>query len=172
MNSIALKRWLVLGSLLGLTLYLAWNSPQSEKSSATLFKPNHEVATKSTQAPVNQSEPKSRAFHFAPRTQAVTEVVDIFAPAVVERPQVDFKPVVRQAIPAPQAPPLPFSFVGKITEADSVKFFLQADNVVYSVKVGDMLTQQYQLVAAENGKLSLRYLPLNITQTMLYGSAP
>ncbi len=170
MNNIALKRWLVLGGLLILTLYLAWNSPQPETQATRVPARDSAAftATDQTRAPM------SRDFRLAPRAQAVDDVVDLFAPAVVKRLQVE-QPVVSQAAPArvvPQAPPLPFTFVGKITEADGVKIFLQADNVLYSVKIGDIFAQQYQLAGVENGKLSLLYLPLNITQTMFYGEAP
>lgn len=170
MNNIALKRWLVLGGLLALTLYLAWNSPQPEMRLASAPTSSRAAFLTDNQTSINA--PVSLDFRLAPRTQAVDEVVDIFAPAVVKRPQVDFQPVVRQVAPSPQAPPIPFTFVGRIVEADGVKIFLQADNVLYSPKVGETFAQQYQLAGAENGKLSLIYLPLNTTQTMFYGETP
>jgi hypothetical protein len=170
MNNMALKRWLVLGGLLALTLYLVWNSPQPEIRLASA-----PASTRAASIALNQTSitaPMSLDYRLVPRAQAVDEVVDLFAPAVVKRPQVDVNPVVKQVAPAPQAPPLPFTFVGKITEGDGVKIFLQADNVLYSPKVGEIFAQQYKLAGAENGKLSLIYLPLNITQTMFYGETP
>jgi len=170
MNNIALKRWLVLGGLLALTLYLVWNSPQPETRLAAT--PTSSRAAFTTDSQTSITAPLSLDFRLVPRAQAVDEVVDLFAPAVVKRPQVDFQPAVRQAVPAPQAPPLPFTFVGKVADGDGVKIFLQADNVLYSPKIGEIFAQQYQLTGAENGKLSLIYLPLNITQTMFYGETP
>ena len=171
MNNMALKRWLVLGGLLALTLYLVWNSPQ----------PSPQLETRLASAPTsnrtafitNNPAPISHDFRLVPRAQVLDNVVDLFAPPVIKSPPpVTFKPVVKQAAPPPQAPPLPFTFVGKISEAGGTKVFLQANNVVYSLKTGDIFAQQYQLTGVENGKLSLLYLPLNITQTMFYGEAP
>lgn len=173
MNNMALKRWLVLGVLLALTLYLVWHSPQPDIGLVNV--PTSRAPTADRAAFVTDtasSIPVSLDFRLAPRAQEVNEVVDLFAPAVVKRPQEDMQPVAKQVAPKPQAPPLPFTFVGKITEGDGVKIFLQADNVIYSPKVGEVFAQQYQLAAAEHGKLSLIYLPLNITQTMFYGETP
>jgi hypothetical protein len=182
MNNMALKRWLVLGGLLALTLYLAWQSPRPETESVSTLSSNNGVVADDMQsparrpsaerAPTNQSAVFDKNFRFAPRTQVVHEVVDLFAPVVPPRPQASLEPAIKQAAPAPQAPPLPFTFVGRISEADGVKIFLQADNVLYSPKVGEVFAQQYRLTGAENGKLSIAYLPLNITQTMFYGETP
>lgn len=175
MNNMALKRWLVLGGLLALTLYLAWNSPQPGPQSETglASAPTSNRTAFITDNHPSTTAPISHDFRLVPRAQVLDNVVDIFAPPVIKSPpQVNFKPAVKQPAPAPQAPPLPFTFVGKISEAGGVKVFLQANNVVYSLKTGDIFAQQYQLTGVENGKLSLLYLPLNITQTMFYGEAP
>ena len=176
-DSTTLRRWLVLGGLLGLTLYLVWNSPEPETQPTAIAKPSLAAATSSSLEMTRQATARPLAqakgeFRFKPRAPSGDEVVDLFAPAVVKRPQANLQRVVKQVAPAPQAPPLPFTFVGKMTEGDGVKFFLQADDVLYGVKVGDTFAQQYKLMEADSGKLSLLYLPLNITQTMFYRETP
>jgi hypothetical protein len=138
----------------------------STSSRATFISPDQTSSTAASALPV------SLDLRLLPRAKAVDEVVDLFAPVVVKRPQADVNPIVKQAVPKPQAPPLPFTFVGKIIEAGDIKIFLQANNVLYSPKVGEIFAQQYQLAGAENGKISLIYLPLKITQTMFYGETP
>jgi hypothetical protein len=174
MDNTALKRWLVLGGLLSLTLYLVWNSPGPEtQPMATVG--SSRVATSpemASQATARQAVTKPLAqaegdFRFVPRPAVTGEVVDIFAPAVVKRPQAER--AVKELASAPQAPSVPFTFVGKMAEGGGVKVFLQANDVLYTVKVGDTFAQQYKLMGVDNGKLSLLYLPLNITQTMFYG---
>jgi hypothetical protein len=174
MDNTALKRWLVLGGLLSLTLYLVWNSPGPEtQPMATVESSRVATATSSPETtrqamtrPLAQTEGD---FRFVPRPPVTGEVVDIFAPAVAKRPYADIERVVKEVAPAPQAPPVPFTFIGKMAEGGGVKVFLQANDVLYTVKVGDTFAQQYKLIGADNGKLSLLYLPLNITQTMFYG---
>jgi hypothetical protein len=179
MDNTALKRWLVLGGLLSLTLYLVWNSPGPEtqpmatveSSRVATATPSPEIARQAAarQAMLRPLAQAEGDFRFVPRPPVTGEVVDIFAPAVAKRPQADIERVVKEVAPAPQAPPVPFTFVGKMAEGDGVKVFLQANDVLYTVKVGDTFAQQYKLMGADNGKLSLLYLPLNITQTMFYG---
>ena len=170
MDNTALRRWLVLGGLLGLTLYLVWNSPEPETQPAAA-ESSRVTAILASQSITGQPVQIEGDFRFTPRSPTGGEVVDLFAPAVVKRKQADLQ-IVKEVAPAPQAPPLPFTFVGKITEGDGVKIFLQANDVLYGIKVGDTFAQQYQLIEADNGKLSLLYLPLNITQTMFYRETP
>lgn len=168
MDNTALKRWLVLGGLLGLTLYLAWSSPAPETQSMATANPTRAVTAASGQKMVSRPAQQERGFRFTPREPVSGVVVDLFAPAVVEHPPEEAQTVV---LP-PQAPSLPFTLVGRIIEGDGIKVFLQANDVLYSVKVGDTFAQQYKLVGVDGGKISLLYLPLNITQTMSYGETP
>jgi hypothetical protein len=172
MDNTALKRWLVLGGLLGLTLYLAWSSPEPETQSMATVNPTHATIAASGQRTVSQLAQREGDFRFTPRKPGGGEVVDLFAPAVVKRPPAELKQLARTVVLPPQAPPLPFTFVGRIIEGDGIKVFLQANDVLYPVKVGDTFAQQYKLVGADGGKISLLYLPLNITQTMSYGETP
>ncbi len=168
MDNTALRRWLVLGGLLGLTLYLAWSSPEPATQSMATANPTRATAAVSGLRMASQPARQERDFRFTPREPVGGEVVDLFAPAVVERP-----PEVAETVDLPpQAPELPFTLVGRIIEGDGIKVFLQANDVLYTVKVGDTFAQQYKLVGADGGKISLLYLPLNITQIMPYGETP
>lgn len=172
MDNRTLKRWLVLGGLLCLTLYLVWNSPRPETETAGLAQSRRAVVAAEGHAKSGQLAAADEDFRFVARAPVAAEVVDLFAPAAVKRPQQDLNRVAKAVAPAPQAPPLPFTFVGRISEGGEVKVFLQANDVLYNVKVGDTFAQQYKLMGADGGKLSLLYLPLNITQTIFYGEAP
>lgn len=169
MDKTSLKRWLVLGGLLSLTLYLVWNSPGPETQTAAVIQSHRVAVTTGNQAITKQLAQADGDFRFVARAPVTGEVVDLFAPAVAKRQPADIERAVKAFVPVPQAPPVPFTFVGKMTEGDGVKVFLQANDVLYTVKVGDTFAQQYKLMGADNGKLSLLYLPLNITQTMFYG---
>ena len=67
--------------------------------------------------------------------------------------------------PAPTAPPLPFTFLGKVKKPDgSVTFFISDQQRVYLVHGGETLRHQYHVDGISNGRLALTYLPLHKKQ--------
>ena len=172
MDNSTLKRWGVLGGLLCLTLYLVWNSPRPETETAKVVQTRRTAVTAGGHANSSQLLAVDEAYRFVPRAPVADEVVDLFPPAMAKRAPEDLTRAAKVVATKPQAPPLPFTFVGRISEGGETKVFLQANDVLYDVKVGDTFAQQYKLMGADGGKLSLLYLPLNITQTMFYGGTP
>lgn len=73
--------------------------------------------------------------------------------------------------PPPQAPPLPFKALGQYTDGDQVGVFLQYRDQNLVARVGDTLAEQYKVESLAGGVLTLRYLPLNQTQTLDLGVA-
>lgn len=67
---------------------------------------------------------------------------------------------------APEAPPLPFSYLGKLDENGQTVIFLARDQRLYTVHIGDQLDSQYRLDALNNMQLEFTYLPLNTKQTL------
>lgn len=165
------KRGLALAILLVLALVLAWLSPEPKPVATPQVQAQpHGPASRLYQALDTEFEKMEANFNPAPQPQAETPIVDLFAPAIAA--PVPELATLDQTMPRPQAPPLPFRFIGRIADDTGTRFFLEADDILYAVKVGDVFAEQYQLTRDESGKLSLRYLPLNITQTMTYGEAP
>lgn len=75
--------------------------------------------------------------------------------------------------PPPSAPPLPFTFLGKIQEpTGKLTIFLAGENRVYLVSEGETIDNTYHVDAVEDGKLALTYLPLQIKQYINTGEAP
>lgn len=81
-------------------------------------------------------------------------------------------PPVRPTAPAPPtAPPLPFSYLGRLQEAPGrVTVFLARGDKVYTVRLGDVIDDAYQVDALANGQLTLTYLPLNVRQSLAVGN--
>jgi hypothetical protein len=80
-----------------------------------------------------------------------------------------------QAAPAPvqpTAPPLPFVFMGKMTDGERLTVFLVKDDRVYMSSAGEVIDGTYKLEKIESGQLTLRYLPLDTVQTLAAGDAP
>lgn len=93
--------------------------------------------------------------------------VDIFAVRTWEPP-----PAVAETVEAtaPQAPPLPFRFVGRIVEADRGPAYLLAEGArVFVVGVGDPVGKDYRVEKYENGQLLFRYRPMNLRQALDVG---
>ncbi len=93
--------------------------------------------------------------------------VDIFAVRTWQAPA----PPADQTSPAPpQAPPLPFRFLGRIVEpGKNVAFVLGAGQGVVVVTVGDSIGGDYRVEKYENGQLLFHYRPMNIRQSLDVG---
>lgn len=74
------------------------------------------------------------------------------------------------AAPAlPSAPPLPFIFMGRMFDTERPTVFLVKGERAYLVAQGDAIDESYRLEKVEPGQLTLRYLPLDVLQTMAVG---
>ncbi len=72
--------------------------------------------------------------------------------------------------PPPQAPPLPFRFLGRVSDPEHGNaFLLTAGDRVLSVKAGDVLDGQYLVEEYRDGQLHFLYQPMNIRQTLFVG---
>ncbi len=97
------------------------------------------------------------------------QAVDIFAVHTWEPPP----PPMAAFVPSPpQAPPLPFRYMGRIADPGQPQVFLlvQGDRVL-PVKLGDRVGGHYRLEKFEGGQLYFRYQPMNVVQTLPAGSA-
>lgn len=72
--------------------------------------------------------------------------------------------------PKPQAPPLPFRFLGKIVEpGKGTAFLLARGDRVVSVGVGDAIDENYLVEKYEGGRLYFVYRPLKARQSISVG---
>jgi hypothetical protein len=79
------------------------------------------------------------------------------------------KPV--DGTPVIEAPPsLPFVVLGRYIEAGQEVIFLQHNNQNLVVRVGDTLLEQYKVESLQGTTLNLRYLPMNLAQSLEIGS--
>lgn len=74
--------------------------------------------------------------------------------------------------PKPQAPPLPFAYMGKLVEDGRVTVFLTNGERNWIVRAGDTVEGAYRVDAIEEQAVALTYLPLGIRQTLATGGAP
>jgi len=75
-------------------------------------------------------------------------------------------PIVQEVI-RPSAPPLPFSYMGRMVEDDGhVVVYLAQGSRALSVSIGDTIDNIYHIDSLSSGQLVLTYLPLGIRQTL------
>lgn len=100
------------------------------------------------------------------RDEDATAAVDVFAVKSWAPPPPVPAPVVMQPV-IPVAPPLPFQYVGQMSEPDGkVIVYLTRGAEVYTVKVGDLVESQYRLEHLDEASVTLNYLPMNQQQIL------
>jgi len=84
------------------------------------------------------------------------------------------QPAVRRIVPPPppQAPPLPFTYFGKMVDGEKTTVFLARLDRNYVVRLGDTLDGTYRVEKIEEDGLALTYLPLGTQQTLPFGATP
>jgi hypothetical protein len=73
--------------------------------------------------------------------------------------------------PRPQAPPLPFVYMGKLIDEGRIVVFLTQGDRNYIVRQGDTIDGTYRVDGVTDQKLSLTYLPLKQKQELAFGDA-
>jgi len=164
MDQPTLKRWCILGGLLGVTLLLVWNTP-SDDANLAVVQPKRTTPQRTVDQ--EYASVSTTQFRLAARSPAGEEIIDLFTPDLPPKPKnasLSNQPV------APTAPPVPFTFVGKMTEEGHDKIFLQEGETLHTVTAGDVVARNYKILGIENGVVTVLYLPLNITQTIREGA--
>jgi len=72
--------------------------------------------------------------------------------------------------PPPSAPPLAFTFLGRMVDKGEVTVFLFKSGRQYTVKVNDVLDDTYRVDKITAANAVLTYIPLNIQQTLVFNS--
>jgi hypothetical protein len=72
--------------------------------------------------------------------------------------------------PPPQAPPLPFVYMGRLSEDESTTVFLTAGDRNLVVKPGDVIDNTYKVEQVTDAAVVLTYMPMNQRQTLAIGT--
>lgn len=168
MNNASLKKWIVLASLLLLTLVLVWNAPEPEQTSVVeAVKSSTPVS--SSRSNVIQLTTSPSGLELKPR-QTGGDIVDLFAVPKRAVPTVAKKPVKpRPVVTQPEKRwELPFRYVGKLQNKGHTTFFMMEGSALYLVGLGDVINEQYRLKQVDDAKnlLVWQHLPSNETRNM------
>lgn len=72
--------------------------------------------------------------------------------------------------PPPQAPPLPFAYIGRLSEDHDTTVFLAMGERNLVLKPGDVIDNMYKLEEVSDSAVVLTYLPLSQRQTLSIGT--
>jgi hypothetical protein len=99
------------------------------------------------------------------RVRAGDEITDLFAPRKTALPAaaVSSQP---PPPPAPSAPPLPFTYLGKLIDGDKLEIFVAHEGEHYSLEKGKTISGEYRVESVTAHAVSFIYLPLGIRQKL------
>lgn len=72
--------------------------------------------------------------------------------------------------PPPSAPPIPYTYLGRLVDGAVTTVFLTDRQRNLAVKVGDVIDNNYRLEQITDSSLTLTYLPLNAQQQLSLGA--
>ncbi|MBB3118235.1 hypothetical protein [Pseudoduganella violacea] len=102
---------------------------------------------------------------------ALAPIFNLFAAADWDAPVAPPPPPpVMQAAAPPQAPALPFEYLGRtevVGEAGAMLIHLRRGSEMFSVRAGDSIDAQYRLDQVGEDALHISYLPLSSKQTLI-----
>ena len=173
----ARRRWLVLGGLLTATLAAAaWIRDSTDAPTTEVVGAANSVAApapaqrrqpgpQGDAAVINLEKLKSRDLGKATR--------DPFVTAKPRAPKSKRggapRPVQTVVAPSPSAPPLPFTYMGKLMSEGEVAVFLVEGERNLIVHEGDTIDSLYRVERIAEGDITLLFLPLNERQTIVIG---
>ena len=97
------------------------------------------------------------------RADVATSRSDPFAPRSFAPPAPVQKATARVA---PSAPPLPFIYLGKITQGGNTELLLMRGEELISIAAGDQIDGQYRVDAISESSVDFTYLPLKMRQSL------
>ncbi len=164
---------LILASVI--TLYFTWEALKTEDS-ANIALPTRTLSNNSL--PI-KAPPKSASFNLQQSLQNRDLVpltgnlfsapkVLVYQPAPITKPK--FIASAPAFVPKPIAPPLPFKYVGRFQDDDKKTVIIDYLGEVITIKVGDIVANQYKVLAINESANSIQVqflmMSLNQIQTM------
>ena len=160
------RRWF-LGLALALTLTAVASMENKDEADSAVVQPNH---LKSHSPQKNESTDNAQVGEGAlaklNRQRLPENERDMFASKSW------FVPPPPPKAAAPTAPPLPFTYMGKLAEdGQKTIILLSKQNRNYQVREGDFLDNTYHVDEVRPPVMTLTYLPLSIKQTIQIGAS-
>ena len=119
----------------------------------------------------SQTRPSAlEALHPIPRANLFAAHTWRVAPATPDLPPLPAPPQL-PAPALPVAPPVPFRFIGTVNDEDRLHIVLQRGQTIHVVGIGDVIDGTYRVEGLRGSEVLLLYLPMDLSQSVLVGSA-
>ena len=192
-NALASNKWLF--ALLTLTVTAtAWTALHDESDKANVEIELQQISTKKQSiskptSPISTADQDSKVDHILAPNQAATVISSSSQAALIPWQQLKREPIKTAAYdlfkvhswlvvppvkkvkplppPPPTAPPVPFTYMGKLDSTPTgTQIFLMANNLLYTTTKGAKINQQWRFDSEEGELLRFTYLPLSLQQTL------
>jgi hypothetical protein len=162
------KRLSILGVLLLLVIGAAVRLSFMDSAGAMVIEPVERIAVPAmpTTSTANNIKTTGEGLRLDRLSRSSADVGDAnpFAPKSWYIPP---PPPPPQKIAAPTAPPLPFTFVGKMEDENgNWTIYLAKGSIPFVLKKGDTFDNSYRLEDLRDGSLIIQYLPLKTDQVL------
>lgn len=171
------RRWLILGGLLTATLAAAaWIRDKPGKPDAEIVA---EVQTGPgrAQAPSPSGPSSGTAQVNIEKLKARSLGESTHDPFAMEMPPNQKRNTAGRSArsappPPPTAPPLPFTYMGKLLSGPEAKVFLALGDRNLVLREGDTVDSIYRVEKIDANAITLVYVPLDQRQTIVTGESP
>lgn len=166
------QRWWLWLPLLAISAWLAFQQPapveaeivQPRLSTLPLRSPDRNAI--STHEPLLELHDRQKWSTAASTEEQPT--ADLFAQRSWTPPPKPV-PIAKPVPPPPTAPPLPFTFIGKKSEAGEWEVYLSIGDDSFIAREGTTISEIYRIEQIKPPEMSLTYLPLQQKQVMHIG---
>lgn len=186
--------WLGLAVTVGLSVWSQWQAPPDDE--VELARPTAQATSKpqplTTPSPASQPGQRQAPTlpdnsNLAPEWQlrrggAEAPEVNLFASSTPAAPTLEegqpgapgkkVKLPPPPPPPPPMAPPLPLQYLGRMLDGAVAQLFVSYNGDNLALKPGDTVAGSYRLDSIQNNRAVFTYMPLNQTQTMIFGEQP
>lgn len=171
-------RWMLLLALLA-TLTAVWFAPEPEAEAIVApARRTPEAQVGAIRQATDAQGPQVLSIRSRSDEDDADALSDLFAappwtpPARTVVPAKATVPEIAPELPAPTAPPVPFSVMGSMEEGGKRAYFLSYADQSFVARVGDTLLEQYKIESVDGDRMTLRYLPMDVLQTLELARQP
>ena len=168
------QRWTLYSIALALTLAAVfWNNGTSngaEIAQPTVSASVEPEALPSTEPPAVRND--LIALDRLHREPSVAPTVDPFGPRSWQQLEEEERRAKEPPSPPPppQAPPVPYSYMGKMIEEDGTVVFLRTGDRSYVARLGDTIDGVWRVEKIGEQNMVLEYVPLRLKQNFSFAS--
>jgi hypothetical protein len=145
---------------------LSVTEPEGESLVQAVERPRPHAATPPERALRGEPAERVRFERLSERPRVGGEVADVFAARSWRKPEPAAAPE------RPSAPPLPFTYLGRLHTTDSDTAFVALGERNLVVRSGDVIQDTYRVERVAGSAVTFRHLPTGAQQTLAIGGSP